>query len=319
MNEAISKPQSEFRNRLVECVPNFSEGRKTETLDRIARAIESEPGVIVLNRHIDVDHNRSVITFVGEPNAIANAAVKAVATAGELIDLRTHAGVHPRIGATDVLPFVPIAGVTMAECVALAQDTGRRIWNELSIPVYFYERAAQRADRRRLEHVRGKGFEWLQREVESNPDRAPDIGERQLHESAGATIVGARPFLIAFNVNLRTSDLSVARAIAQQVRERDGGLPFVKALGFELESRGVVQVSMNLIDYEQTSMARAFDAVREAAAARQAEVLSAEIVGLVPRAALDRNAAYFAYLENFRESLVIETLLDQIKSEREAV
>src|SRR3954463_9172927 len=132
MNEAISKPQSEFRNRLVECVPNFSEGRKTETLDRIARAIESEPGVIVLNRHIDVDHNRSVITFVGEPNAIANAAVKAVATAGELIDLRTHAGVHPRIGATDVLPFVPIAGVTMAECVALAQDTGRRIWNELS-------------------------------------------------------------------------------------------------------------------------------------------------------------------------------------------
>jgi len=319
MNEAIRNPQSEFRNRLVECVPNFSEGRKTETIDRIASAIESEPGVIVLNRHIDVDHNRSVITFVGGPNAIANAAVKAVATAGELIDLRTHAGVHPRIGATDVLPFVPIAGVTMDECVALAQDTGRRIWNELSIPVYFYERAARRADRRRLEHVRGKGFEWLRREVESNPDRAPDVGERQLHESAGATIVGARPFLIAFNVNLRTSDLSVARAIAQQVRERDGGLPFVKALGFELESRGVVQVSMNLIDYEQTSMARAFDAVRTAAAARQAEVLSAEIVGLVPRAALDRNAAYFPYLENFRESLVIETLLDQIKTEREAV
>ncbi len=300
---------------LVECVPNFSEGRKTETIDRIARAIESEAGVLVLNRHIDVDHNRSVITFVGGPKAIANAAVKAVATAKELIDLRSHAGVHPRIGATDVLPFVPVSGVTMDECVALAHATGRRIWNELSIPVYFYERAARRPERKRLEHVRGKGFEWLGREIAINPDRAPDVGDRKLHESAGATVVGARPFLIAFNVNLRANELSVARDIAHQVRERDGGLPFVKALGFELESRGVVQVSMNLIDYEHTSMTRAFEAVRDAAAERQVEVLSAEIVGLVPRAALDRDAAYFPFLENFRETLVIETLLDQLKAE----
>src|SRR3954466_9900017 len=157
MNESIRNPQSATHTRLVECVPNFSEGRKSETIDRIAAAIAAVADVVVLNRHIDVDHNRSVITFVGEPSAIIDAAVKAVATAKELIDLRTHAGVHPRIGATDVLPFIPVSGVTMAECVALAQDTGRRIWNELSIPVYFYERAAQRADRRRLEHVRGKG------------------------------------------------------------------------------------------------------------------------------------------------------------------
>src|SRR5436190_4063727 len=187
---------------LVECVPNFSEGRKIETIDSIARAIESEPGVIVLNRHIDVDHNRSVITFVGEPEAITNAAVKAVATAQELIDLRTHAGVHPRIGATDVLPFVPISGVSMVECVALAREAGQRIWRELSIPVYFYERAALRPDRVRLEHVRGKGFESLLAEIATDPERSPDVGEAGLHESAGAIAVGARPFLIAFNVNL---------------------------------------------------------------------------------------------------------------------
>jgi glutamate formiminotransferase len=217
---------------LLECVPNFSEGRKTETIDRIAGEIESVAGVVVLNRHIDVDHNRSVITFVGGPDAILNAAIKAVALAKELIDLRGHAGVHPRIGATDVLPFVPVSGVTMDECIALAHEAGRRIWHEHSIPVYFYERAALRPERLRLEYVRGKGFEWLRREIEINPERATDVGDPELHESAGATVVGARPFLIAFNVNLQTSDLSIARSIVRALRERDGGLPFVKALGF---------------------------------------------------------------------------------------
>jgi glutamate formiminotransferase/glutamate formiminotransferase/formiminotetrahydrofolate cyclodeaminase len=301
---------------LVECVPNFSEGRKSETIDRIGSAIESVAGVVVLNRHLDGDHNRSVITFVGEPKAIVDAAVKAVAKAEELIDLRTHAGVHPRIGATDVLPFVPVSGVTMDECVALAHEAGQRIWQELSIPVYFYERAALRPDRVRLEHVRGQGLEWLRQEIEINPERAPDVGNPKLHPSAGATVVGARPFLIAFNVNLRTSDLAIARSIAHEVRERDGGLPFVKALGFELQRRGVVQVSMNLIDYQHTGIAQAFAAVRAAAAHRQVEVLAAEIVGLVPRAALDRDAAYFRYLENFRETLVIETLLEEIQRSR---
>jgi glutamate formiminotransferase len=316
MNESIHNPHFQIRS-LVECVPNFSEGRKTETIDQIADAIESEIGVVVLNRHIDVDHNRSVITFVGQPGAIVSAAVKAVAAAKELIDLRDHAGVHPRIGATDVLPFVPVSGVTMDECVALAHEAGRRIWSELSIPVYFYERAALHPDRKRLEHVRGQGFEWLAREVKTNPDRAPDVGAPRLNESAGATVVGARPFLIAFNVNLRTNDLSIARGIAGEVRERDGGLPFLKALGFELESRGIVQVSMNLIDYEHTGISRAFDAVRDAASRRQVEIHSAEIVGLVPRAALDRGASYFPYLANFRETLVIERLLEQIEAAKQ--
>jgi glutamate formiminotransferase len=263
----------------------------------------------VLNRHIDADHNRSVITFVAPPEAIVEAAMRAVAKAAELIDLRDHKGEHPRIGATDVLPFVPVSGVTIDDCVTLAHEAGNRIWSELAIPVYFYERAALRPARRRLEHVRGKGFELLREEIATNPDRSPDVGELRLHPTAGAIAVGARPFLIAFNVTLETNDILVARRIARAVRERDGGLPFVKALGFELRSRGVVQVSMNLTNYEQTSIARAFDAVREAATELGVKVAAAEIVGLIPRAALDREATYFPFLENFRESIVLENLL----------
>lgn len=315
-----STNQSAIENQksamLIECVPNFSEGRKGETVERIARAIESVKGATVLNRHLDSDHNRSVITFVAEPEQVVDAALCAVATAAELIDLRAHAGEHPRIGATDVLPFIPVSGVTMDECVALAHHAGRRIWDELRIPVYFYERAALRADRLRLENVRAKGFEQLREEIGRNPDRAPDVGRSKLHESAGAIAVGARPFLIAFNVNLHTSDIAIARRIARAVRERDGGLPFVKALGFELQTRGLVQVSMNLIDYEQTTIARAFAAVQSEATRLGIEIAGAEIVGLLPRAALDRGAPYFPLLENFRETLVLETLLEAAESDR---
>ena len=298
---------------LIECVPNFSEGRKGETVERIARAIESVKGATVLNRHLDADHNRSVITFVAGPEHVVDAAVRAAATAAELIDLRAHTGQHPRIGATDVLPFIPVSGVTMDECVALAHEAGRRIWQELSIPIYFYERAALRPDRVSLENVRGKGFEQLREEIGKNPVRAPDVGEPKLHESAGAIAVGARPFLIAFNVNLRTNVVAIARRIARAVRERDGGLPFVKALGFELQSRGLVQVSMNLIDYEQTTMARAFEAVHREASRLGVEIAGTEIVGLLQRAALDRSAAYFPLLENFRETLILETLLEAVE------
>jgi glutamate formiminotransferase len=303
---------------LVECVPNFSEGRKPEVIETIAQAIASVHGVTVLNRHIDPDHNRSVITFVASPDAIVDGALRAVATAAELIDLRSHKGEHPRIGATDVLPFVPVSGVTIEDCIALAHEAGRRIWRELSIPVFFYERAALQPDRARLENVRGKGFEWLSREITTNPDRAPDVGEPRLHPTAGAIAVGARPFLIAFNINLRTSDLSIARRIARAVRERDGGLPFVKALGFELQSRGLVQVSLNLIDYEHTTMARAFDAVKAETDRAGVEIAGAEIVGLLPRAALDRSASYFPLLENFHETLVLETLLESERSDKSA-
>jgi glutamate formiminotransferase len=303
---------------LVECVPNFSEGRKGETIERIARAIEAIKGATVLNRHLDADHNRSVITFVAEPDRVVEAALRAVASAAELIDLRTHGGEHPRIGATDVLPFIPVSGVTLDECVTLAHEAGRRIWDELRIPVYFYERAALRPDRFRLEHVRGKGFERMGEEIAKNPDRTPDVGEPKLHESAGAIAVGARPFLIAFNVNLRTSDIAIARRIAGAVRERDGGLPFVKALGFELQTRGLVQVSMNLIDYEQTTIAHAFAAVQREARRLGIEIVGTEIVGLLPRAALDRSAPYFPLLENFRETLVLETLLEAAEASRRA-
>jgi glutamate formiminotransferase len=302
---------------LIECVPNFSEGRKPETIELIARAIESVPGAVVLGRHIDADHNRSVITFVAAPEVVVEAALRAVTKATELIDLRTHTGEHPRIGATDVLPFVPVSGTTIDDCVALAHEAGQRIWKELSIPVYFYERAALRSDRGRLENVRGKGFEQLREEITTNPETSPDIGGHKVHETAGAIAVGARPFLIAFNVNLRSNEIAIAREIAHVVRERDGGLPCVKALGFELQSRGLVQVSMNLTDFEQTSIARAFAAVQDAAVRHSVEIAGTEIVGLLPRAALDREAAYFPLLENFRENLVLETLLEAAETDHQ--
>src|SRR2546421_466452 len=304
---AIGKQKSAM---LVECVPNFSEGRKPEVIEAIARSVQLVRGAVVLNRHIDADHNRSVITFVAPPEVIVEAALHAVRQATDLIDLREHAGEHPRIGATDVLPFVPVSGVTIDDCVALAHEAGKRIWQELSIPVYFYERAALRPDRVRLEHVRGKGFEHLRNEIATNPDRLPDVGEPRLHQTAGAIAVGARPFLIAFNVNLKTDDIMIARRIARVVRERDGGLPFVKGLAVQLPPQGVVQVSMNLTNYEQTSIATAFDAVRKEALRLGVQVAAAEIVGLVPRTAFDRNASYFPFLQNFRETLVLENLLE---------
>ncbi len=293
-------------NRIVECVPNFSEGRRPEVVETLSEAIESVSAAVVLGTHLDPDHNRSVITFVAPPENIVEAAVSVVAKAAELIDLRHHVGVHPRLGATDVLPFVPVRGVTMAECVQLAHHAGQRIAGELGIPVYFYEQAALRPERARLEQVRRHGFEELAVLIGSDLERAPDVGDKKLHRSAGAIAVGARPFLIAFNVNLRSSDIVKARQIASAVRERDGGLPSLKALGFELKSRGIAQVSMNLINYEVTGMAQAFLAVRREASLRGVEILSAEIVGLVPEAALDKTAAYFPLLENFTNETVLE-------------
>jgi glutamate formiminotransferase len=293
-------------NRIVECVPNFSEGRRPDVIARLCETVESVETATVLGTHRDPDHNRSVITFVASPENVVEAAVRVVRMASQLISLRDHTGEHPRIGATDVLPFIPVSGIKMEACVALAHKAGRRIANELGIPVYFYESAAMRPDRVRLEQVRRHGVEELRSQISLNPDRLPDVGQPRLHETAGAIAVGARPFLIAFNVNLRTSDISIARRIAGTVRERDGGLPFLKALGFELHSRGIVQVSMNLVNYEVTGMGRAFTAVRAEAEKLGVELAGAEIVGLVPEAALDRSAAYFPLLENFTEDLVLE-------------
>jgi glutamate formiminotransferase/formiminotetrahydrofolate cyclodeaminase len=291
-------------------VPNFSEGRNPETVERLARAIESVEGAVVLDMHMDADHNRSVITFVAERDVVVEAALRVVRLASELIDLRHHAGQHPRLGATDVLPFVPVSGVTMEDCVALAHEAGERIAGELNIPVYFYERAALRAERVNLEDVRRGGFELLREEIEKNPLRTPDVGARGLHETAGATIVGARPFLIAYNINLQTSDLSIARRVARAVRGRNGGLRYLKALGFELSTRGLVQVSMNLVDYEKTQLHHAFEAVRREAARYGVQLAGSEIVGLIPQAALDRAAEYYLQIENFAPGVVLENRIE---------
>lgn len=309
--------------RLVECVPNFSEGRRAEVVEQLAQAIEAVEGAVVLDMHMDSDHNRSVITFVADAAVVVEAALRAVRLAAQLIDLRQHRGEHPRVGATDVLPFIPVRGVEMKDCAALAHAAGQRIWQELGIPVYFYERAALRPERTNLEDVRRKGFEELRAQIEDPlMNRSPDIGEARVHESAGAVVVGARPFLIAYNVNLQTHDLSIARKIARAVRGRDGGLRYLKALGFELSSRSIVQVSMNLVDYEKTAMHQAFEAVRREARRYGVNVAGSEIVGLVPQAALDASAEYFLQIENFAPGLVLENRIEAAfmgKGERASV
>jgi glutamate formiminotransferase len=298
-------------SRLVECVPNFSEGRRPEVVARVAEAISSVETVCILDTHIDPDHNRSVITFVASPERIVDAAVNAVAKATELIDMRTHRGEHPRLGATDVLPFVPIKGVTLEDCVVLAHEAGERIAIELGIPVYFYERAARRPDRMNLEDVRRGALEVLREQITTNPERAPDVGLPSVHDTAGAIAVGARPILIAFNVVLQSTDLLAARQIARAIRARNGGLPFLKALGFQLHSRSLVQVSMNLVSHEVTGMSQAYAAIRREAEKIGVEIASAEIVGLVPRDALDRSAEYFSKLENFSEAKILENQIEK--------
>lgn len=293
-------------NKIVECIPNFSEGRDAAKVDAIAAAVSAVPRVVVLDRTMDADHHRSVITFAGEPEAVAEAAFRAAERAVALIDLNEHAGEHPRMGALDVLPFVPIKGVTMGECVELARRAGERIARELGVPVYFYEQAATRPDRVDLADLRRGEFEGLREEISVNPDRAPDFGEARIHPTAGAVAVGARAPLIAYNINLHTENLSVARKIAEAVRGRGGGLRYVKALGFELRERRQVQVSMNLVNHEGTPIFRVFEMVKREAERYGVAVAGSEIVGLVPQAALNACADFYLRLENFSEDLVLE-------------
>jgi glutamate formiminotransferase len=292
---------------LVECVPNFSEGKRPEIVREIADSITAVKTACVLDIHVDPDHNRSVITFVAPPETVVVAAVNAVRRASELIDMRTHQGEHPRLGATDVLPFVPVRGVTMDDCVRIAHEAGTIIARDLSIPVYFYERAALREERVNLEDVRRGALELLREQI-TTPQRAPDVGPAQVHESAGAIAVGARPFLIAFNVVLRTDDIAAARKIARTIRASNGGLPFVKALGFRLHTRNLVQVSMNLVHYEVTGMTTAYDAIHREAERLGIEIDGTEIVGLVPKAALDPTAPFFS------EAKILEHQIDQCSS-----
>jgi glutamate formiminotransferase / formiminotetrahydrofolate cyclodeaminase len=297
--------------RLVECVPNFSEGRDRSKVDAIAAVIQEVPGVFLLARESDADHNRSVMTLAGEPEAIVEAAVRAVGKAAELIDLTRQTGAHPRVGATDVVPFIPIAGLTLDDCVILAKKAGRAIWERYRIPVYLYEAAAQRPDRVNLENIRRGQFEGLREEVPRNTDRAPDIGEARLHETAGATVVGARKFLIAYNVNLETSDVDIAKRIAKAVRASSGGLPHVKAMGVDLRARKLAQVSMNLTDFERTPIHRAFEAVKGEAQRHGVGIAGSEIVGLVPRRALEATAEHYLHVENFSPAQVFENRLEE--------
>lgn len=300
--------------RIVECVPNFSEGRDPARVAALIEAMRSVAGVYVLDRESDADHNRSVITLAGEPEAVAEAALRGVGRALELIDLTRHTGAHPRIGATDVVPFIPIEGVTLDDCVALARKVGQAIWDRYRIPVYFYEAAARRPENVNLENIRKGQFEGLREEVLKNPDRAPDIGEPRLHPTAGATVVGARKFLIAYNINLSTPDVEIAKKIAKAIRFSSGGLRYVKAMGVDLRARGLAQVSINLTDFEQTPIPRVFETVRREAERYGTAIVGSEIVGLVPKRAIEMTADFYLQLENFSAAQVFENRLAAVLS-----
>jgi len=295
--------------QIIECVPNFSEGRRQHVVDQIVDAITSVPGTTLLDQTMDANHNRSVITFVGDVAAVEDAAFRACAQAAELIDLDAHRGEHPRIGATDVIPFIPIRGATQDDCIAIARRLGERVGRELGIPVYLYEDAATKEKNRNLADVRRGEYEGLRVEIESNPDRAPDYGPRKLGK-AGAVAIGARFPLIAYNVNLATSDIAIAKQIAKTVRFSSGGLPFVKALGIKLADRQIVQVSMNLTRYDQTPLHLAFEMVKREAERFGVNVIESEIVGLVPQQALNDSASYYLRLAYFSRNQILEARLD---------
>jgi glutamate formiminotransferase/glutamate formiminotransferase/formiminotetrahydrofolate cyclodeaminase len=297
-------------DRIVECVPNFSEGRNQTTVRALVHAVESVPGVCLLDHTMDRDHHRAVLSFAGEPDAVAEAAFRAIRVATDLIDLRKHKGVHPRVGATDVVPFVPVHGVTMQRCIHLAKELGQRVGRDLEIPVFLYEQAAMHCDHASLESVRRGGLQGLAFRMASDPDWTPDFGPPRLHKTAGAMVIGARPPLIAFNVNLRSTDLALARSIAKDIRQSNGGLPHLKAIGVELASRQLVQVAMNLTDFIITPIHVAFEAVRTRAAEQGVAVAGSEVVGLVPQAVLVQAAAHSLALEQFDSTQVLETRLE---------
>ena len=301
---------------LVECVPNFSEGRDKAKVDAIVEAMKM-PGVFLLDREMDSDHNRCVITLVGEREAIQEAAIRGVGKAAELIDLTKHQGAHPRMGAADVVPFIPIDGVTIEDCVAMARHVGAEIWKRFEIPVYLYESAATTPERQNLENIRRGQFEGIRAEIATNPARKPDIGEPRVNPTACATVVGARKFLVAYNVFLNTPDVDIAKKIAKAVRASNGGMRFVKGAGFLV--RGQAQVSMNLTDFEQSPVHRVFELVKREAARYGVLPTSSEIVGLIPKKALEQAAEWFLQVENFDSSLILENRLAAVMGGKMAV
>jgi glutamate formiminotransferase / formiminotetrahydrofolate cyclodeaminase len=301
---------------LVECVPNFSEGRDKSKVDAIVDAMKIN-GVYLLDRDMDADHNRCVITLVGERETIQEAAIRGVGKAAEVIDLTKHQGAHPRMGAADVVPFIPIDGVTIEDCVAMARHVGAEISKRYQIPVYLYEAAATSPERTNLENIRRGQFEGIRDEIGTNPARKPDFGEARVHPTAGATVVGARKFLIAYNVFLNTTDVDIAKKVAKSVRFSSGGFRFVKGAGFLV--RGMAQVSMNLTDFEQTPVHRVFEFVKREAARYGVAPVSSEIVGLIPKKALEQAAEWFLQVENFDSSLILENRLSAVMGGKMAV
>lgn len=296
--------------RLVECVPNFSEGRDPAVVAAIASAAARVAGILVLDLQRDVDHNRCVLTFAGPPEAVAEAAVRAAGVAARLIDLNSQDGVHPRIGAADVIPFVPLRGISLEECAALARSAAEQHWKRNGVPVYFYEASALRADRTRLEQVRRGGYRFLRDAVLSDPYRSPDIGGPGLHPTAGATVMGARKLLVAYNVNLRTCEVALARRIAKRIRASSGGFPSVKALGVYLESRKLAQVTTNITDFDITPVHVVFNAIQEEAARAGVEIDGSELIGLIPRQALEAAGSTDFRWERWDASMVLETRLE---------
>jgi len=294
--------------KLVECVPNFSEGRREKVIKAIIDAGRTDK-VKILDIESDSDHNRMLTTIVGKPEAVFQSVWGMIKKATELINMEKHQGEHPRIGATDVVPFIPVANVTMEECVALARRLGERVTQELQIPVYLYEVAATRPDRANLANVRKGEYEGLKKEIVTNPDRKPDFGPAIMHPTAGAMVIGARKFLIAYNVNLDTKNAKIAKDIAKLVREKDGGFPAVKALGFEIKDKGYVQVSMNLCDFEKTNTDVVFRKIKEEAEKRGIKVLGSEIYGMVPKAALEGINLEELQLIDFKKEQILEERL----------
>lgn len=299
----------EVEQPLIECVPNFSEGRDHAKVEAIVAAMQVDD-VRLLDYSLDRDHNRSVVTIAGAPAAVVEAAVRAVGRAAELIDLTSQHGVHPRIGAADVVPFVPVHGVSLEQCALLARQAGTEIWKRHGVPVYFYEAAAARPDRAMLEDVRRGQFEGLRDVVKRDPARRPDVGGPELHPTAGAAAVGARRFLIAYNIYLDTGDVGAARAIAREIRASNGGLSGVKAMG--VVAQGLAQISMNITDFRQTSVSTVYEAVKRSAARYKAQPMRGELIGLLPEAAFEQESEWVRQLHEFDpEEKIIERRLRQ--------
>lgn len=290
--------------KIVECVPNFSEGQDPSLISEIVGAVKTAK---VLDVHSDPDHNRSVVTFIGSPEEVKRAAFDLTERAMQLLDVREHQGVHPYIGVVDVIPFVPVSGVTINDAVSLAHGLGEELWGKLKLPVYFYGEAARVPQRKELSEVRRGGYAILKQEI-SEPHRKPDVGHG-LHLTAGAVAVGARNYLIAFNVNLNTRDRDIARSIAKNIREKDGGLPGIRALGLELPSRGITQVSINVVDHKKTSLKEVFDEVKKWAKEYQVGIIESEIVGLIPASAAFEGMREYLKLKVFSKDLILDNYL----------